>query len=214
MTMTLTAILTLAVVLAPAETAPPDSIDDHGHRGEVLWRTFPGDSSSMRDDVRPFVEAIIARHGQAEWEAGVLTNELHRHLGVYNVLGAKMGLRALEELRAGFDQVRVECDAGYDQPLSCLHDGLQVATGASLGRGLYRVGNGPTAPRARFTSNGRTLELTIRPEIVASIAADIRVLTERHGFATPAYFEAIRELSMRRWLEWDRSSLFIEHIIE
>ncbi|MCU0453729.1 MAG: formylmethanofuran dehydrogenase subunit E family protein [Bacteroidetes bacterium] len=212
--MVTTAILTLSAVLGVGDPAPPDSVPGAGHRSEVLWTSFPGDAALMQDDVRSFVDSIIVRHGRSEWEAGVLTNELHRHLGIYNVIGVKMGVRALERLGAGFDQVRVECEAGTDQPLSCLHDGLQVATGASLGRGLYRVSDGRPAPQARFSANGRTLELTIRPEIIATVAADIRALTERHGFATPAYFEAIRGLSMRRWLEWDRSSIFIERFLQ
>lgn len=38
-----------------------------------------------------------------EWTAVLLTNELHRHLGMWNIVGAKMGIRAMEVLTAPFD---------------------------------------------------------------------------------------------------------------
>ncbi|MEK6651157.1 MAG: formylmethanofuran dehydrogenase subunit E family protein [Bacteroidota bacterium] len=211
--MTITTILVLAVALAPADTIPADSLARSRHRHEVLWEVMPVDPKLMQADVKPLADSIIRRHGQAEWTAGVLTNELHRHLGVYNIIGVKMGVRAMELLNVGFDEMRVECEAGYDQPLSCIHDGLQVATGASLGRGLYRVADGSPTPRARFTARGQTVELTLRPDVVQSLTREIATLSRDYGFGSARYFRAIRSLSMRRWLEFDRVAIFDERTL-
>lgn len=59
----------------------------------------------------------------------------HGHLGPFVVIGAKMGDEALARLRFKKHfgvEVTVECAA--QPPQSCLLDGLQVATGATLGK--------------------------------------------------------------------------------
>ena len=43
---------------------------------------FPVESGLYAADVEPIVAQTIALHGPSEWRAGVLTNELHGHLGI------------------------------------------------------------------------------------------------------------------------------------
>jgi pyrimidine-specific ribonucleoside hydrolase len=104
-------------------------------RTPVMLKNYPTQPSQFQEDLSPLVPKIIAIHGLEEWQTTVLTNELHRHLGIYSILGAKMGIRARELLSASLDELAVESFAGLTPPLSCLNDGLQTATGASLGRG-------------------------------------------------------------------------------
>ena len=82
----------------------------------VLLR-YPTKPEEYRQDVRPFVKPIIARHGLEEFKATLLTNELHRHLGTYSILGAKMGLRAREILGASLDSLTVISLAGLKMSL-------------------------------------------------------------------------------------------------
>jgi pyrimidine-specific ribonucleoside hydrolase len=180
-------------------------------RGTVVLAEFPDDPEHLAPDVREWSPRIIERHGLEEWKSAVLTSELHRHLGTYSIVGAKMGLRARERLGADLDELRVESHAGLKPPLSCLNDGLQVATGASLGRGTITVLT-PETPQseALFSHGARRLRLRLKNEIGRRIAADLATLQRRHGGLTRAYFEEVRAVSLRHWLELDRDSIFEE----
>ncbi|MBW1708206.1 MAG: nucleoside hydrolase, partial [Deltaproteobacteria bacterium] len=65
-------------------------------RNAVVLKVFPDDPSLFREDVSPYVKKIISKYGLEEWKACLLTNEFHRHLGIYSLIGAKMGVRARE----------------------------------------------------------------------------------------------------------------------
>lgn len=181
-----------------------------GHRQPVVLRAFPRDASALRADVAAIAAEALARHGAEEWNSILLTNELHRHLGIYSILGAKMGIRARELLGAGLDEVAVVSLCGNEEPLSCLTDGLQVATGATLGRGSISVSAEPGRAAAIFSVGERSLELALKPEIVARIRADIQRCIAEQGALTPAYWEAVRALALRYWLEMDRAALCVE----
>jgi hypothetical protein len=81
-------------------------------RTSVVLSSFPSDPRMMREDVSPIVREIIARHGEEEWKACLLTNERHRHPGIYSLVGAKMGIRAREILDAPFDTLSVISKGG------------------------------------------------------------------------------------------------------
>jgi pyrimidine-specific ribonucleoside hydrolase len=121
-----------------------------------------------------------------------------------------MGIRARELLAAPFDTLEVVSYAGSTPPLSCLNDGLQVSTGASLGRGTIEVRDDAKKPAAEFLKGDIRLTLTVKPEYVARIKADIAAAVERFGGLGPEYFAHIRTLSIGYWKEFDRNQLFIE----
>jgi hypothetical protein len=81
-------------------------------RSMICFKEFPTDPALFSDDMKPYVSKIIAKHGFEEWKAVVLTNELHHHMGLWSILGAKMGVRARELLNAPFDEVDVSSSAG------------------------------------------------------------------------------------------------------
>ena len=162
------------------------------------------------DDVRDIVGNCISRYGLREWKAAVMTNEIHGHLGIYSTLGAKMGLRARElfEEVGCTGEISVESFAGSVPPVSCLNDGLQISTGATMGHGLFHLAEAPQASvRARFTCEGRTLELTLKPEFEAQIREDIRQGVQSYGH-TPAYWSYVRSLALQYWSSWDRTVIF------
>ncbi|MCK7537306.1 MAG: formylmethanofuran dehydrogenase subunit E family protein [Marinilabiliales bacterium] len=113
-------------------------------RGETVERMqvikrMPADTSFYMPDLQPFVEEIRNRFGEDEWTSGVIGNELHRHLGVFAIIGVKMGIRAREYFSTGVDEMTVTTHAGSMPPLSCMNDGIQVSTGATPGHGLLTV---------------------------------------------------------------------------
>lgn len=185
----------------------------HTHLDErktVVLESIPTDPRLYQTDLRPYVERIIQRYGPEEWKAMVLTNEFHRHLGAYSIIGAKMGIRAREILEAPFDTLRVVSHAGDAPPLSCLNDGLQMATGASLGRGSIRVQAGASAPSADFSGQDRTITLALKKDVVQKIEKDIREAILAFGNLTPEYFKQIRKISIHYWWELDRALIFDE----
>jgi pyrimidine-specific ribonucleoside hydrolase len=180
-------------------------------RATVIMADFPTAPEQLLPDVRELATQIIARHGFEEWKAAVLTSELHRHLGTYSIVGAKMGLRARERFNVALDELHVESHAGLKPPLSCVNDGLQVATGASLGRGTITVvTNGPPACEAVFSYGEMRLRLRLKPEFAKRIAADMAELEKRHGGTTPGYFQDVRGVSLKHWLNFDRATMFEE----
>lgn len=183
-------------------------------RKSVVLKEFPMAAAMMRPDVAPFVDDIIKAHGSEEWKACLLTNELHRHLGIYSLVGSKMGIRAREILDAPFDSLEVVSHAGSSPPLSCLNDGLQVSTGASLGRGTIEVREDEKKPAAEFIKGDIRLVLTVKPAYVARIKADIAAAVNRFGGLGPEYFAHIRTLSIAYWRDFDRNNLFTEEFFK
>ncbi len=186
-----------------------DLLAPHEHSGPVVFAGFPVAPELFQDDLRPFIEEIVERHGAQEWRLCALTSEIHCHLGIYSIVGAKMGLRAREIFGVGPDELSVVSFAGAAPPLSCLNDGLQVSTGATLGHGTISIAADPSArPEAEFTSEGRTIRLRLKPELWRRIRDDIARGIEEHGPLTHEYFHFVRDLAIRYWLEWDRSEIF------
>jgi pyrimidine-specific ribonucleoside hydrolase len=177
----------------------------------ICFREFPTDPALFSDDMKPYVSKIIAKHGLEEWKAVVLTNELHHHMGLWSILGAKMGVRARELLNAPFDEVDVSSYAGVKPPYSCLNDGLQIATGASLGRGTIQVSDA-NQPTVEFSSKGKKVTLKAKPEIAREIGQVIKELSDKYTFQSPRYFRELDKISIEYWLKWDRADLFQEVI--
>ena len=96
--------------------------------------------------------------------------KLHGHAGPYLNLGIKMGLLALEILKAkGYFDLSVEAELEYRRPMSCFVDGLQISTGCTMGKGNIRVKNQPGKINALFTTENKNLRITLKPEIVESL---------------------------------------------
>ncbi len=179
-------------------------------RHPVVLSAFPTDPSLFADDVKPYVKKIIERYGVEEWKACLLTNEFHRHLGIYSIVGAKMGIRAREILEAPFDALEVVSFAGTGPPSSCMNDGLQVATGASLGRGTIQISDEGPTPAATFSYKDSKLTLKIKGELLNRIKKDIAAAVKEYGGLNPAYYAHIRKLSLDYWHDLDRKKIFDE----
>ncbi len=178
-------------------------------RTTVILKEIPADPALFKAEIRPYIQKIIEKHGNEEWNACVLTNELHRHLGMWSIIGAKMGIRAREILEAPFDELDVVSFAGFKQPLSCINDGLQVSTGASLGRAAITVAH-IGQPAAVFFYGGKKIALKIKPEISKEIGTIIQKLSQKNKFQSPKYFEELDKKAIETWLKRDRKKIFEE----
>ena len=178
--------------------------------GNQVIKAFPSDPLFYFDDIQPFVTDIISKYGRDEWSSGVIANELHRHLGVFAIIGVKMGIRAREYFNTGVDEFRTLTLAGSTPPLSCMNDGLQVSTGSTPGHGLLTVAEtGQAIPSAEFTYMNRKLKLTLKPEIAQQISSELKEINFIHGLDSNIYWELVRKNSIKYWLELDRHEIFI-----
>ncbi len=175
----------------------------------VVFEGFPLDSELYVKEVQAIQNDTIRRYGFSEWRAAVLTNELHGHLGIYSLVGVKMGCLALEYFPTGDDPLSITSYAGMIPPLSCLNDGLQVATGATLGRGAIHLSDHcPHTPEALFQKGERRVRIRLKEECAQQIATDTARGRARYSTRTAAYWEYIRQLAIGYWLTFDRHLIF------
>ena len=174
-----------------------------------VFYAFPTAPQHYAADVAPLIDTALRRHGASEWRAVVLTNELHGHLGIYATVGVKMGIRAREYFAIGVDDLEVTTYAGSRPPVSCLNDGLQVGTGGTVGHGLITVAavDAPR-PEAAFRFKGRTIRLRLKPEYAARIRDDVQRGVAQYGPDSEAYWQYVRGLALRYWLDFDRYTIF------
>jgi pyrimidine-specific ribonucleoside hydrolase len=176
---------------------------------------IPVDENYFQEDVAPYIEPIIQAHGLSEWRAGILCFELHGHIGIYAIIGVKMGLRAREYFNIGLDDLFIESHAGLSPPVSCLNDGLQVSTGSTLGHGLITVQqSGPPEVSATFSFKDSKILLSLKPDNAIRMREDIQRCIKENGILTPAYWEAVRTLALDYWLQFDRNQIFTIKKIE
>lgn len=186
-----------------------DILDTDRNIESKMFQFFPVDPRLYREDVADVMSEIIHKHGLEEWKLGVLANELHGHLGIYAIIGVKMGLRVREFYNIGIDDIKIITYAGRKPPLSCMNDGLQVSTGGTLGHGLiFLADDSKTLPKALFSYKDRTVIIKLKDKYLDIVRNDIRRCISENGNLTEEYWECIRKLAIEYWLQWDRNIMF------
>jgi pyrimidine-specific ribonucleoside hydrolase len=184
-------------------------------KDRVVFVDGPLPPEVLREDVIARREDILAANGPDEWFAQLLLNELHEHLGAYSIIGVKMGLRAAELLNAPPHVVTIVSSAPATQPVSCLNDGLLVATGSTPGRGLFsHVPGPPGTVAAAFSYNGRSVSLRLKDEYRTRIRAAIQDLLARFTLEDDGYWDGVRRLGLDIWQGWHRRDLFEVVVVE
>jgi len=86
---------------------------------------------------------------------------LHGHSGPYLALGVAIGLAGLRRLDStGYSGLEVECYCGFKPPVSCFLDGVQVATGCTIGKGNLIIKDGDRL-ETLFRTDSRQIRLRI-----------------------------------------------------
>jgi len=99
--------------------------------------------------------------------------QFHGHLGPSVIAGARLGMAGIHAVAAeGYFDVEVTCEGPFAKPpQSCFLDGLQVATGATLGkRTLHWVEAEQILVRVRNTRTGKTVELQPTPRLLGLLS--------------------------------------------
>ena len=175
----------------------------------IVFSTFPVQRELFRYDIRPIIDSAIALYGYDEWKANVMTDEFHGHLGVFSIVGAKMGIRAREIFSVGPDMLQVVTYAGSRPPYSCLNDGIQVSTGATVGMGtIHLASDSITRPSAVFTLKNRSVRISLKKEYLDKVDSDINEGILKFGLMDDGYWKLIRHNAIKYWIEWDRNKIF------
>ncbi|HEY4758954.1 MAG TPA: formylmethanofuran dehydrogenase subunit E family protein [Thermoguttaceae bacterium] len=96
--------------------------------------------------------------------------QLHGHLGPMLTFGARMGMGALNAVDAkGYFDVEITCEGPFAAPpASCFLDGIQIATGATLGkRNLKWIENNQIIVHIKNTRSGKTAQLQPKDQFLA-----------------------------------------------
>lgn len=175
----------------------------------ILFNRFPINREVFNYDIRPIIDTALALYGPDEWKANVMTDEFHGHLGVFSIVGAKMGIKAREIFGAEPDMLDVVTFAGSKPPYSCLTDGIQVSTGATLGMGTIHLAKSKKiSPTAVFTYNNRSIKISLKQEYLDRVNADIKEGISKFGLMDDGYWKLIRHNALKYWIEWDRNKIF------
>ncbi|MDD4150922.1 MAG: nucleoside hydrolase [Bacteroidales bacterium] len=172
----------------------------------VSFNEIPTSGYMLRQDIEKVADSLLLSHGYAEFKIVSFTNEIHSHIGVYSILGAKTGLRIMEYLHAGLDEIDLVSYAGYIPPLSCFNDGLQVGTGSTIGYGTITVDESDDKkPAVLVKYNGREILFSLKQEVIDEIIKDIGGLVKQYGLESEMYWIKLREISIEKyWLGMSR----------
>ena len=185
-----------------------ETLNKYNNSTRTVLKAVPVDSNYYQKDLEPHIDEIIQRHGIQEWEATVITNEMHHHLGVYSIIGAKMGIRILEYFRAHPGEVEIESHIGTNPPTSCMNDGIQVATGSTIGNGSYQLKEPSPFPMISATYKGQTIEVNLESDIYKKIKGIIKKGVDEYGLKSDKYWSYIRKTTIQEWKELDRKTIF------
>jgi pyrimidine-specific ribonucleoside hydrolase len=196
--------------ISAVEKVIPELIIGYAGNQNQVFDKFPLDSGRYQSDVSEIMFPTIKKYGTEEWVAGVIANELHRHLGVYAIIGTKMGIRAREYFGAGIDEMKIVSSAGVIPPFSCMNDGLQVSTGATLGHGLISIKKDTLKlPEAEFSYMGRKVTISLKEKYRKRIESEISGYRLVYGLDSDIYWELVRKAALSYWSNWDRHEIFI-----
>jgi len=91
----------------------------------------------------------------------------HGHLGPFLVIGVRMGLIGLREMKTtrGDPKLQATTILKHAVPFSCTIDGIQVTTQCTIGNGKLKLKNNPRTITAKFQLNReRQVTVTLKPE--------------------------------------------------
>jgi formylmethanofuran dehydrogenase subunit E len=131
------------------------------------------------------------------WQA---IRDYHGHVGPWNVLGYRIGQRALKEFdtRWGDHSLKITCHTPLRTPYTCIADGLVVGTGNTIGRLDIRLAEVADRAAIRVTirriADGKTLVFLphhtflariekVKPDTLDPLAHECADLPDEHLFS-------------------------------
>ncbi len=175
-----------------------------------VFTAFPIDTALYKSAYAMILNETIRKFGLVEWKAISMTNEIHGHTGIYSIIGAKMGIRAMEYFNVGVNNLEVLTFVGNKPPLSCFNDGVQISAGATIGQGLICISDSISAtPSAIFGFNNQKVHIAVDPEIAEQMRNEIKYAIVNYGLLSDKYWLYIEGLAIKYWADFDRQEIFL-----
>jgi len=97
-----------------------------------------------------------------------LARYLHGHMGPFLVIGVRAGLAGLRELQTRREDREVSATAHltYSVPYSCILDGIQIATGCTIGNKRLRFQDSPSLMISFQNKQARTVTVSINAKVI------------------------------------------------
>ncbi len=173
-----------------------------------VFTSFPVDTLLYKKEYAEILNNTINNYGEIEWKAITMTNEIHGHTGIYSIIGAKMGVRAMEYFNVGVNNLYATTFVGSTPPLSCLNDGIQISTGATIGQGLITISDTILQnPTVEFEFNNQKIKISLKPEFSEKMQNDIKQGVINYGM-NEDYWIYIEKLAIKYWAEYNRHEIF------
>jgi len=157
-------------------------------------------------------KGVVEKYGREEFEASILTHEIHGHIGAYTLIGTKMGIYAMELLNAPVKKMQIVSEAGGGKyPVRCINDGIMVSTLCSYAWGALAVDTTKTNYAATFSYNDKTVRLELKERYKSELEAKIDDAVSKYkkeGKFTPEYWVQVEKMTWWIWKEWDRHVIF------
>jgi formylmethanofuran dehydrogenase subunit E len=109
---------------------------------------------------------MFKRSGSANLTALLKKAEsFHGHLGPFLVIGVRMGLAGLRELKARRNErgLHITVMLKYSVPFSCIIDGIQVATNCTIGNKKLMLKKSSKLMAKFRLENGRPITVKVNP---------------------------------------------------
>lgn len=118
--------------------------------------------------------------------------DFHGHLGPFLVIGVRMGIAGLRELKTDRNDksLRVVVNVKRAAPYSCVIDGIQISTRCTAGNGKLRVMDQPEMISAEFQTSKRG-------HLVVSVKQSVLKKLEREMPKDLSSYEVIK---LARWI--------------
>ena len=97
-----------------------------------------------------------------------MAEEFHGHLGPFLVLGLKAGMLATETLGKNPFEMRCTVKSAPKPPRSCFIDGVQFASGCTLGKGNISTEDSNEVA-ASFFRNDKKIQVRVKDEILQKL---------------------------------------------
>ena len=106
--------------------------------------------------------------------------DFHGHLGPFLVLGIRMGVIARSVLKAqNHSDLTAIMFLNPNPPASCTVDGVQIASGCTLGKGTIRVSESTDRVAGEFHAGSRMCTITVKPKVLNVLLDGLRNANEK-----------------------------------
>ena len=206
--------LVIVIGLLLMSACSEQAVPGRGHSRLVTFESgLPTEGGVYIRDIEELIrDGIVEEYGREEFEACILTHEIHGHIGAYTLIGTKMGLCAMELLNAPQRRMEIISEAGGGKyPLRCINDGILAATLCSTAFGTLTIDSAKSNYAASFTYSDKVVRIELKPEYRSQLENKIDEAVSKYkkeGKFTAQYWEEVEKMAWWVWAEWDRGAIF------